>query len=386
MLAASVVRDEHNHDGRDIAGAMADPPLLKDFIDRDSVEAIVAAVAAEAGDLDAAEIVDTIFDEAWETRALKQRIRHVAVSVRKFLPDDYASALAVMRRAGEKVEAGWMSVWAFNDFVEEFGVDDPDISLPALEQFTKLASAEFAVRPFIKRYPDQMAAQMLLWARDPDPLVRRLASEGYRPRLPWGMGIPQLKQDPSPILPVLAALRADPSEDVRRSVANNLNDISKDHPELAVELLAEWSDGTPEMWAMIKHGLRTLVKKGHPGALDLLGFSADPQVIVTEIAVDPPAVAIGDAVHFELAVQSTAPHSQPLMVDYAVVFQNASGLGSRKVFKGKIADVAPGESLGLRRKISLSPMSTRRIFPGVHVVEIQVNGVILGKAQFDVVE
>lgn len=365
---------------------MADPPLLKDFVDRASVEAVVAAVAAEASDLDATAIVDTIFDEAWETRALKQRIRHVAVSIRSFLPDDYGAALAVMRRAGEKVEGGWMSVWAFNDFVEEYGVDDPDISLPALEQFTKLASAEFAVRPFIKRYPDRMAAQMLLWAHDPDPLVRRLASEGYRPRLPWGMGIPQLKEDPSPILPVLAALRADPSEDVRRSVANNLNDISKDHPDLTVELLADWLDGTPQMLALIKHGLRTLVKRGHSGALDLLGFSADPQVVVAAIAVEPPSAPIGDAVHLELAVQSTAAHPQPLMIDYAVVFQNASGTGSRKVFKGKVADLEPGESLRLRRKINLQPMTTRRIFPGVHVVEIQVNGAILGTARFDVVE
>ena len=367
-------------------GAMTDAPLLKDFIDRESVEAIVAAVVTEAQDVDSSAMVDAIFDDDWEDRALKQRIRHIAVSVRAYLPEDYAEALAVMRRAGAKVETGWMSVWAFNDFVEEYGVDDPDISLPALEQFTKLASAEFAVRPFIRRYPDRMAEQMLAWAHDPDPLVRRLASEGYRPRLPWGMGLPQLKKDPAPILPVLTALRTDPSEDVRRSVANNLNDISKDHPELAVDVLAEWSDDTEEMRALVKHALRTLVKKGHAGALDLLGFSGNPQVAVGELVIAPAVIAIGGAVHLEVEVQSTAADLQPLLIDYAVTFQNASGTGSRKVFKGKAVELEPGEGVTLRRKINLSPMTTRRIFPGPHEVEIQVNGAIRATAQFDVVE
>lgn len=365
---------------------MTDAPLLKDFIDRESVEAIAAAVASEAGALDVDVIVNTIFDDRWEDRALKQRIRHIAVCIRSYLPEDYAEALAIMRRAGAKVQTGWMSVWAFNDFVEEYGVDDPDISLPALEQFTKMASAEFAVRPFIKRYPVRMAGQMLAWAHNPDPGVRRLASEGYRPRLPWGMGLPELKKDPAPILPVLTVLRADSSEDVRRSVANNLNDISKDHPDLAVEVLAQWSDDTDEMRALIKHALRTLVKQGHAGALDLLGFSAKPEVAVGELAIAPAVVAIGGAVHFEVEVESTATHRQPLLIDYAVTYQNASRTGSRKVFKGKVVELDPGEGVVLRRKISLSPMTTRRIFPGPHEVEIQVNGATRATAQFDVVE
>jgi 3-methyladenine DNA glycosylase AlkC len=365
---------------------MGDAPLLKDFIDRESVEAIVAAVVAEVEGVDSAEMVAAILDDAWEGRALKQRIRHIAVSIRAFLPDDYAEALAIMRKAGEKVEADWMSVWAFNDFVEEYGVDDPDISLPALQQFTKLASAEFAVRPFIERYPERMATQMLAWARNSDAVVRRLASEGYRPRLPWGMGLPQLKKDPAPILPVLTVLRADPSETVRRSVANNLNDISKDHPDLIVELLAGWSDGSSDMAALIKHALRTLIKKGHAGALDLLGFSPDPDVAVGRLLVDPRSVSIGGTVRMEVAIQSTASQRQPLMLDYAVIFQNVSGTGSRKVFKGKVVDLEPGESTQLRRNISLSPMSTRKILPGSHSVEIQVNGAVLGMARFDVVE
>ncbi len=364
---------------------MGDAPLLKDFIDRDSVAAIARAVSEAAGGLDETAMVDRVLDDEWEGRALKQRIRHIAVAVRSFLPEGYGEALGIMRAAAREVDAGWMSVWAFNDFVEEFGVDDPDLSLPALEQFTKLASAEFAVRPFIVRYPERMAAQMLEWAQDEDPLVRRLASEGFRPRLPWGMGLPALKQDPSPILPVLALLRRDPSEDVRRSVANNLNDISKDHSQLVVDLLTEWSDGSAEMDALTKHALRTLLKKGHPGALLALGFNA-AEVSINDVSVAPARVPVGEHVVLEFNVASTASDSQRVMVDYAVVFQNVSGTGSRKIFKGTVAELGTGQALLVRRKISLAQQSTRRIIPGPHSVEIQVNGAVLASVQFDVLE
>lgn len=365
---------------------MADAPLLKDFVDRESVTAIVAAVADVASGVDTSEIVDEIFDEDWEGRALKARIRHIAVTIRSHLPVDYPTALEIMRRAGHKVEAGTMAVWSLNDFVEEFGVGYPDLSLPALEQFTKLASAEFAVRPFIERYPERMAAQMLAWADDDDPLVRRLASEGYRPRLPWGMGVPDLKRDPTSILPVLEKLRLDPSEDVRRSVANNLNDISKDHPELVTRILDDWSDGSPETVALTKHALRTLLKRGHGGALGLLGFSTQPILEVDRVSIEPSSVAIGGSVHLEFSVMSRASTPQWLMIDYAVEYQSASGTGSRKVFKGKVVELAGGASVIVRRKISLKQMTTRRIFPGGHVVEIQVNGNVLGVGQFEVVE
>ena len=365
--------------------AMGDAPLLKDFIDREAVTAVADAVAGVADSVGADDIVAAVLDDSWDDRALKQRIRHVAVTVRSFLPADYLEALPIMRKAARDVESGWVG-WVFNDFVEEYGVDHPDSSLPALEQFTKLASAEFAVRPFIQRYPERMAVQMLEWAANPDALVRRLATEGFRPRLPWGMGLPAVKQDPAPVIPVLELLRHDPSEDVRRSVANNLNDISKDHPELVVDLLGNWADDTPEMAALTKHALRTLLKQGHTGAMALLGFSATPEVRLAAVTIDPSVAPVGGHVHVEFAIESTAATPQLVMVDYAVTYQNASGTGSRKVFKGKVAELDRGESLVMKRKVSLQPMTTRRIFPGPHEVEIQVNGVVLGKAQFDVVE
>lgn len=365
---------------------MADPPILKDFIDRPSVMGIATAVAAVAPGFDADEMMAAVFDDDWGERALKQRIRHIAITIRSLLPGDYPEALVVMREAGELVESGTMTVWCFNDFVEEFGVDEPNLSIPALEQFTKLASAEFAVRPFIKRYPERMADQMLTWASSDDADVRRLASEGFRPRLPWGMGIPALKVDPGPILPVLEVLYRDLSEVVRRSVANNLNDISKDHPARVVEILARWDDGSPEVKALTKHSLRTLLKAGHAGAMSLLGFADEPAVSVTGLEVNPESAKVGSSVHVEFSVVSTAAALQSLMIDYAVVFQNISGTGSRKVFKGKVVDLDAGESVAMRRKVSLQQMTTRRIVPGPHEVEIQVNGAVLATAGFDVID
>ncbi len=365
---------------------MPDNPLLKDLVDEASVRGIAAALGAALGDLDHDAFVAAVFDDDWDDRALKQRIRHIAVVMRAHVPGEYTEALAVVRRAARELDVAGIPVWCFNDFVEEYGIDDPDVSLPALEQFTKLASAEFAVRPFIKRYPERMAAQMLEWAGHADETVRRLATEGFRPRLPWGMGIPALKKDPSPVLPVLRLLRDDPSETVRRSVANNMNDISKDHPELAVTVLGEWGAGTEEAVALRKHALRTLLKQGHAGALELLGFRKDAKAKVTAMSVVPSEGVVGEHVTVEFTVVSAGTEPQPVMVDYAVHYQNVSGTGSRKVFKGIVEELAPGVSITLKRKISLKQMTTRRIVPGPHVVEAQVNGVVRAEVGFDVVE
>lgn len=358
--------------------------LLKDLIDQLSVTALAAAVAAVKPGVDADAIVGDVFDADWAGRELKQRIRHVAVVLGRHLPPDYPAALALLRRAAAEVDELGFPAMAFNDFVEEYGVDDPDNSLPALEQFTTLVSAEFAIRPFIKRYPDRVFDQLLSWAGSDDWRVRRLASEGSRPRLPWGMGLPALKVDPSPVLPILSALRDDASEDVRRSVANNLNDISKDHPDLVVELLSSWQDGTAEIEVLTKHALRTLLKKGHPGALVAMGFSPDPTVESHSASVEPTSTPIGGSVQVHFEFVSTGTQNQHLMVDLAVEFQNRSGTGSRKVFKGPVIDLAPGERFEIRRKVSLKPMSIRAIFPGIHSVELQVNGRVLDRVEFEV--
>jgi len=365
---------------------MSDNPLLKDLVDEDAVGAIAAALQKSLPGLDEEGFSRAVFDQQWADRPLKKRIRHIAVTMRSVLPEDYSAALDVVCAAAETLGRGGIAAWCFNDFVEEYGVDDPDLSLPALEKLTQLASSEFAVRPFIRKYPERMATQMLQWACHDSEHVRRLASEGFRPRLPWGLGVSALTKDPTPILPVLEELRSDPSETVRRSVANNLNDISKDHPEVAVATLSAWGVATPEARALRKHALRTLLKQGHPDALELLGYNKDASVSVLGLAVHPESVAVGEHVYIEFEVVSSGTDVESVMIDYAVTYQNVSGTGSRKVFKGIVDELEPGGSTSLRRKVSLQPMATRKILAGIHVVEAQVNGVVHASVEFDVVE
>lgn len=360
--------------------------LLKDLIDQPSVTALAEAVERHYPQARAHSMLEGVFDEDWPGRELKQRIRHVANVLHYLLPPDYSDAISVLRAAAGDVGNLGFTAMVFNDFVEEYGVDHPDVSLPALEHFTTLVSAEFAIRPFIERYPGTVFPQLWTWAQSDDWRVRRLASEGSRPRLPWGRGLPTLKEDPAPILPILATLRTDSSEDVRRSVANSLNDIAKDHPDLVVEVLSSWQDGSSEIEVLTKHALRTLLKRGHPGALAMLGFAGDPEIEVRSIGVDPATVPIGGSVQLSCVVDSTGTESQSLMIDYAVEFQNRSGKGSRKVFRGKVIELRSGDSVVFRRKINLVPLSTRDILPGPHAAEVQVNGRAFGRVEFEVTD
>lgn len=358
--------------------------LLKDLFDEASAEVIAVAITGVESTFDRAGFLAAVFDADWRDRELKARMRHIAVTLRSFLPDPYREALDVLLRASPDTEAAGFAAMAFSDFVEVYGLDDPDASLPALSTFTLVASAEFAVRPFVIRYPEASFAQMARWAEDPDPRVRRLASEGCRPRLPWSMVLKPLQDDPAPILPILTALRHDPSGDVRRSVANNLNDIAKDHPGRVVDTLAGWQDGSTEVVDITRHALRTLLKQGDPKALGLLGFAPSPEVVVTGLAVSPVKVRVGDFTTLNFTVASTSDREQSLMVDAVVFFRKARGHASPKVFKLRTAQLAAGDSVAIRRKISLAPMSTRRIYPGIHAVEVQINGSRFGRVEFEV--
>jgi 3-methyladenine DNA glycosylase AlkC len=365
--------------------AMGDEPfLVKNFFDPTTVGVLADGAAAEYPPFDRAGFLAGVFDAQWQDREFKERLRHVTVTLAAHLPAPYPAAVAILRSANHHFAAAGLAALVCSDFVEAFGIDDYDTSIPALGEFTTVMSAEFAVRPFILRYPDRMYPQLLEWAHSPDPAVRRLASEGSRPRLPWAMALPPLKADPSPVLPILAALRHDPSEDVRRSVANHLNDIAKDHPNVVITVLTEWQDGSPEVDGITRHGLRTLLKRGDTDALALLGYRSDPDVRVHDLHLDPADVAIGGSTRLHFAISSTGHKPQRLMVDLVVHFQKAKGQLLPKVFKLKTAELAPAETIELSRKLAFTHLSTRTIYPGPHAVEVQVNGSRLGRLDFDV--
>lgn len=363
------------------------PELLKNMYNQQVVAAFASAVKAEYPAFDTDGFMAAVMDEEWEGRELKQRMRHLSVTLHAFLPDDYRTALDILRRAAPRLEGQPFATIVFPDFVELYGIDDWEVSLPALEQFTQQSSAEFAVRPFILREPERMMQQMTHWAQHESPHVRRLASEGCRPRLPWAMALPIFKRDPSPILPILELLKNDESEYVRRSVANNLNDISKDNPQVVIDTVRRWQqDDSPEMQKLIHHALRTLVKAGHPDALALLGANHhDLNIRVLEMDISPETVMFGSDLTFSFTLESLGDEPQNLVIDYVVYFKKANGSLTPKVFKLAKRTLNPGESVSFRRKHALRPITTRQYYAGEHAIELKINGQLFERRLFELV-
>ena len=324
---------------------------------------------------------------------LKERVAVFTEALHDHLPPDYPEAVRILlsifqaENAPEeglfKESNGW-AFWSIASFVEWYGLEDFDISLPAMHEITKHFSCEFAIRPFLVNHPAQTLAVLDEWTAAPSPHVRRLVSEGTRPRLPWGMRLTQFIDDPAPALALLDKLKDDESEYVRRSVANHLNDITKDNPEQAIATLRRWNEGEPgkEMQWVTRHALRSLVKAGNPDALALLGFDP-PQVSMSESAITPNRITMGDTFALNFTLRSKADTEQKLVVDYIVHFVKANGKTSPKVFKLKTAVLPPKQALAIHKKHTIKPITTRRYYRGVHRVEVQVNGKIVGGEAFE---
>lgn len=354
---------------------MEENVALKDMFNRETVGKLSTAIAAAYPGFLETDFLKGVFDQEWDQRALKERVRHITLTLGALLPEDYQEALAVLGTALPQLGQQGFEKMVFPDFVEVYGLEDWELSIPTLEFFTQHVSAEFAIRPFIVRYPEETFEQMHLWANHSHPGVRRLASEGCRPRLPWGIRLNDLVSDPTPILPILELLKDDAREEIRRSVANNLNDISKDHPETVLATLNNWrTPGDDNRTKLINHALRTLIKSGHPGALKLLGFSSSPEIIINNLSLEPKRISLGEAVHFSFEIISTGDAEQRLMIDYIVHFMRSNGKQNPKVFKLSQKTIQPGERIQITKKHGFQPISTRKYYPGKQTFQPQVNG------------
>jgi 3-methyladenine DNA glycosylase AlkC len=326
---------------------------------------------------------------------LLDRARQVARALGRHLPPAYPDAVDVLVRslgpehAGDELVGAGMAPFFYLPhviFVAENGLDHFELSMRAQHELTRRFTAEFSIRYFLDRHPGRTLEVLLGWARDPSPHVRRLASEGTRLRLPWGRRVPWLDRNPRRILEILEVLKDDPTTLVRRSVANNLNDLARVHPGLVVETCGAWlRDATPGRRALVEHALRGAVKRGDPGALDLLGYGGRPAVTFRSVRIRPRRVAIGGAVTVELTLRNAADRAQDLLVDLAVHFVKATGRTSPKVFKVARARLGPGEEVTLRKVVSLAVHTTRRPRPGRHAVDVLVNGQRRRVGTFDVV-
>lgn len=323
---------------------------------------------------------------------LLARGHHLAEVLRRHLPADYEAAVGILLESlGPELEQSdsfGMAPFRYLphvSFVARFGLEHFEASMRAQHALTKRFTAESSIRPFLVRYPTQTYDRLVLWAKDPNVHVRRLVSEGTRPRLPWAPRLRDFQRDPAPVIALLELLRDDTERYVQRSVANNLNDIGKDHPEQALTVCRRWSEPPSEGRAwIVKHALRSLVKKSNPAALALLGVGARPRVSVRDLSWAPQRVKLGQAlsIHFELA--STGRAAQDLLVDYAVHFVKSNGTRRAKVFKLRRVQLPAAASVRLKARVAFVDLTTRKHYPGRHAVELRVNGTTIPLCEFEV--
>ncbi|MBI2377691.1 MAG: DNA alkylation repair protein [Deltaproteobacteria bacterium] len=370
---------------------MAEP--LKTLLGAEAVRALASQISKVEPAFDARLFVTRALD-GLDALELKARSRHVANAMFEALPPDPLVALAALERSlGPPIEASnepGLSVLRYMphaDFVAAHGLGCFEASMRFQHALTQRFTAEFSIREFLRHHPDRTLAVLRQWASDPSEHVRRLVSEGTRPRLPWASQLEAFRLDPRPVLELLELLKDDPSLYVRRSVANNLNDVTKDHPELALEIAKRWWRGAPsERKYVVRHALRGLVKQGHPKALGLLGFGKGPEVSVTSFVVTPESPRIGESVSFSFELESKSKQGQKLLVDYVFRFASKSGAVRSKVFKLKELELAPNAAVTLRSRISLEQHTTRKHYPGPHQVELLINGRAFPGGSFEVVE
>lgn len=358
---------------------------LKDAYDKAYITRIAKAIRAEWNAFDAKAYVNTVLSGEWDALELKARMGRIAGVLDEMLPSELDAALAILGPAVPQFDGyhamffpGFVELRAARDFEGTW-----DSAVAALAEYTEHSSSEFAVRPMIITDQPRMLSEMQNYAASENYHIRRLASEGCRPRLPWAMALPALKSEPRPLLPILEALRADETEYVRRSVANNLNDISKDHSEFVLEIAARWLAEEPEdinRARLVKHACRTLLKAGVPEAMQLFGFRDPSQIRVSEIELDQDSVPMGGELEFTFLVTSRQVLGR-VRIEYAVHYQKANGTMSPKVFK--ISEVDSDESKReVTRRHSFRELSTRRHHPGAHAIAVIINGVEKARTEF----
>lgn len=355
---------------------MASP--LKDLYSPAFYDRLTKALAVTIPDFDKRKFVKEIFSPDFESKELKERMKHTSKVLHNFLPADYTQSIELIKKtiAQLRIQGIGEDGLAFMflpDYIETYGINHFETSVEALEFVTQFVSCEFAVRPFILKYGNEMILRMQQWSLHESHKVRRLASEGSRPRLPWAMAIPFLKKDPTSILPILENLKTDPSEYVRRSVANSLNDIAKDHPKVVLEIAKKWSGLGNETDAIIKHGSRTLLKQGHADILKHYGLD-DKGILLSDFKILTPEIKIGESLEFSFSILNENPVEQKVRLEYAIYYKKQNGQNTKKVYKISERIYPAGASVNVVRKQKFVLITTRKFHLGDHQISMIING------------
>ena len=353
----------------------------KDKLNHETVSGFAESIKSVYNSFPMDEFMASTMDETWVDLELMARGRRITENMRRFLPQDYAEALSIM----DKVIADCDPFFklCFPTYVELYGQDEEnwDLSMRAMELYTQYSSSEFAVRPFIIKHEKRMMEQMYAWSKHENEHVRRLSSEGCRPALPWGQALNSFKKDPAPVLVILEQLKTDPSAYVRKSVANNINDISKTHPELVAKLANDWYGKHEYTDWIVKHGCRTLLKKGNRDVLGIFGFHDVDSLDVCGFALSAKSVAIGEEFSFSFDVQ--AKDATMVRLEYGIDFVKSNGKRNRKIFQISEISFKENQKKAYTKTHSFEDLSTRKHYPGPHSITLIVNGVERGTLDFE---
>ncbi|ENY8964425.1 DNA alkylation repair protein [Clostridioides difficile] len=355
------------------------PELLKNMYNHESLYKVAVAIQSVYNSFKVDEFIKSTMDETWNNLELKARCRNISMSLGMYLPEDYKEALSIL----EKSVTGFYFAFFFPDFVEVYGQDDVnwDLSISALERNTKYWSSEFAVRAFIIKDEERMMAQMCKWSKHKNEHIRRLASEGCRPQLPWGQAISKFKKDPTPVLPILEQLKTDTSTYVQKSVANNLNDISKTHPDLVISIAKDWYGKNKSTNWIVKHGCRTLLKKGNRDVLALFGYDDTTSINIQDFTLETTSISIGENLTFSFKI--LAKKATKTRLEYGIDYVKSNGKRNKKIFKISEVSLKENEKKSYMKKHSFADVSVRRHYPGIHSITIIINGVEKGKLDFE---
>lgn len=361
---------------------MTDNPLRKDSYGPAIPRKIATLIGDTNPDFDQAGFVATALT-GYTDLELMARARHIATALGDFLPNDPATAIGILQRSLPSTEeltndAGISAfiLMPYGIFVARHGLEHFEPSMQLQYEITKLFTSEFSIRAFIEHDQQRTLERLRIWTDDPNEHVRRLVSEGTRPRLPWAARLPRFQHDPTPVLDLLERLKDDPSTYVRRSVANNLNDISKDNPEATIAVCRRWAaeSASKERRALVRHALRTLIKAGDAHALALLGFQPTTAIEVSEFTIEPTTPRIGESVQLSITLVNSSDVSIYTLLDVGIYFVKANESTSRKVFKVGEREILPGSSATFKKSISVRQHTTRTHYPGTHRVVALVNG------------
>lgn len=365
-------------------------PLVAQF-GADIPRRIAATLRAAHPRFDRDGFVATVLD-GYDTLNLMARGRRIATVMGRFLPQDFDRAAAIVQAAlaaQPRSALGDGSLASFfylphTLFVAEYGLAHFETSMQLQYELTQRFTAEFSMRAFLLQHTRATLDRLALWATDDNEHVRRLVSESTRPRLPWAQRLPMFQRDPRPVLALLERLKDDPALYVRRSVANNLNDIGKDNPELLMQTMKRWRKGaTAERDWLIRHALRSAIKRGSEDALGILGYGGSASVRIDGASISPSRAVRGQHVSIGFDITSTARQTQRVLVDFRIHYVKANGSTSPKVFKLKALELSPGARVTLAKKVSLAEMTTRKHYPGKHAVDVLVNGNVFALGAFD---